>query len=336
MPLAVGECHVDGVNTAYVANAVSGFVTVLNVDELSLVTNIPVTLTPDGQAGKDLFHTLQVPIQTPVSPNEHWVATAVLSLTTVPTSVSGSADHVAIIDTSLNQVVAYVPTPAGTHGVNWGAKLGGGYYAYVTNQHANVLTVIDPDPNGDEDGSDAAVVGTILLANGSQGAGISDGVGGQGVKPLPLTHDGWVQRTVDMVGSGLLSPEVEGWVDLLTEDQKNPESHHDELNLTIDPLVAGAPATVSALGANEQQLVNFLLSLSGTGDGPCFAGLGGQCISLLSPFQILLTLPADSNGLASFTVTVPASAVGLTAHLQAVVVAGNASVLSNTVSHVVQ
>jgi hypothetical protein len=45
-------------------------------------------------------------------------------------------------------VVAFVPTPAGMHGVNWGAKLGGGYYAYVTNQHANVLTIIDADPNG--------------------------------------------------------------------------------------------------------------------------------------------------------------------------------------------
>lgn len=336
MPLAVGECHVDGVNTAYVANAVSGLVTVVNVDELALVTNIPVTLTPDGLSGQDLFHTLQVPIQTPVSPSERWVATAVLSLTTVPTSVTGTPDHVAIIDTSLNQVVAYVPTPAGTHGINWGAKLGGGYYAYVTNQHANVLTVIDPDPNGDEDGSDAAVVGTILLANGSSGAGVSDGVGGQGVKPLPLTHDGWVQQTVSMTGSGRLSAEVEGWIDLLTDDQKNPESHHGELNLSIDPLVAGSPATLSTLSTEPNQLVHFVLSLVGTGDGPCFFALGGQCISLLSPFQILQSLPSDSDGRASFTVNVPSAAVGLSTHFQAVITAGNHSLLSNTVSHVVQ
>ena len=75
-------------------------------------------------------------------------------------------------------------TPAGTHGVNWGAKLGGGYYAYGTNQHANVLTIIDPDPNGDGDGADGAVVGTILLDNESTGAGATDGTGGQGIKPL--------------------------------------------------------------------------------------------------------------------------------------------------------
>ena len=113
------------------------------VDALELLANIPVTLAPDGATGLDLFHTLQVPIQTPVSPDERWVATAVLSLTTVPRANTGSADHVAIIDTRTNSVVAYIPTPAGTHGVNWGAKLGGGYYAYVTNQHANVLSVID-------------------------------------------------------------------------------------------------------------------------------------------------------------------------------------------------
>ena len=58
----------------------------------------------------------------------------------------------AIIDTTTDKVVKFVPTPAGTHGVNWGAKLGGGYYAYVTNQHSNALTVIDPDPNGDGNG----------------------------------------------------------------------------------------------------------------------------------------------------------------------------------------
>jgi YVTN family beta-propeller protein len=226
MPLAVGECHVKGVHKAYVANAVSGFVTVLDVDALRLLRNIPVTLTPSGLSGRDLLNTLQVPIQTPVSPDEKWVATAVFSLTTVDRSRTGAADHVAIIDTTTDEVVAYVPTPAGTHGVNWGAKQGGGYYAYVTNQHANVLAVLDPDPNGDGRGSDAAVVGTILLANGSTGAGVTDGTGGQGVKPLPLTHDGWIQPTVALQGTGALSAEVESWIAKLTADQKNPVGNH--------------------------------------------------------------------------------------------------------------
>ncbi len=226
MPIAVGQCHVHGVSKAYVANLVTGLVSVIDVDRLCMIGNIPVTLTPDGQFGFDLLHTLQGPIQTPVSPDEKWVATAVLSLTTVDRAATGSADHVAIIDTTLDEVVALVPAAAGAHGVNWGARSGGGYYAYVTNQHANVLTVIDPDPDGDGNGSDAAAVGTILLANGSAGAGATDGTGGQGVKPIPMTHDGWIQRTVELGESGALSNEVQTWINQLTAEQKNPQDVH--------------------------------------------------------------------------------------------------------------
>ena len=226
MPIAVGECHVHGVHKAYVANLVSGMVTVIDVDAKRILRNIPVTLAPDGQIGLNIFHTLQGPIQTPVSPDEKWSASAVFSLTNVARPPTNSADHVAIIDTTTDTVVAFVPTPAGTHGVNWGAKSGGGYYAYVTNQHANVLTIIDPDPNGDGNGADAAAVGTILLANSSNGAGATDGTGGQGVKPLPMTHDGWIQPTVALSGTGRLSPEVEGWISQLTEAQKDPSGLH--------------------------------------------------------------------------------------------------------------
>ena len=52
--------------------------------------------------------------------------------------------------------------------------------------------------------------------------GVTDGTGGQGVKPLPMTHDGWIQPTVALLGTGRLSPEVEGWVRLLTPAQKDP------------------------------------------------------------------------------------------------------------------
>jgi YVTN family beta-propeller protein len=222
MPIAAGECHVDGVHKAYVANAVSGMVSVIDVDTLTYLRNIPVTTAPDGQTGMDLLHTLQVPIQTPMSPDGRWVATAVFSLTTVARPPVGSADHVAIIDTHTDQVVKLLATPRGTHGVNWGAKLGGGYYAYVTSQHANVLAVIDADPNGDGSAADAAVVGRIPLANGSPGAGVTDGTGGQGVKPLPMTHDGWIQATVALSGTGALSAEVESWVAALTPAQRDP------------------------------------------------------------------------------------------------------------------
>jgi hypothetical protein len=257
MPIAVGECHVDTeegvINKAYVSNVVTGTVTVINVggppsavDQPSIIANVPVTLTPDGRTGFGLLDTLQVPIQTPVDPEGKFVATAVLSLTTVPRTLPGtsvqSADHVAIIDARTDQVVAWLPAPAGTHGINWGAKLGGGHYAWVTSQHANVLTVIDPDPDGDGDARDAAVVGTILLANGSEDAGVTDGTGGQGVKPLPITHDGWIQPTVALSGTGALSEEVEGWIGLLTEEQRNPV-HHASAGSVWDSLHLGKSAS---------------------------------------------------------------------------------------------
>ena len=335
MPIAVGECHVEGVHTAYIANAVTGLVTVLDVDSLTLLKNIPVTLTADGQLGEDLLHTLQVPIQTPVSPDEKWVATAVLSLTTVDRSTTGAADHVAIIDTATNEVVKFLPTPAGTHGVNWGAKLGGGYYAWVTNQHANVLTVIDPDPNLDGDAADAAVVGRIVLENGSTGAGATDGTGGQGVKPLPMTHDGWVQETVALSGTGILDDEVEQWIDLLTEDQLNPKGHHEALHLSVDPLVAGSTATLAATGLAPGEPAHFVASLAGVGDGPCFRRLG-FCLDLLLPLIFLPTIPANDSGSDAMSGTVPPDASGVTIHLQAFALRGPNSLVSEAVSATIE
>jgi hypothetical protein len=313
-------------------------VTVIDVDGLRLVQNIPVTLTPDGQTGRDLFHTLQVPIQTPVSPDEKWVATAVLSLTTIPRSTTGEPDHVAIIDTDTNRVVAFVPTPAGTHGVNWGAKLGGGYYAYVTNQHANVLTVIDPDPNGDGDGRDARVVGTILLANGSSGAGATDGTGGQGVKPLPMTHDGWIQKTVALAGTGGLSAEVEGWIARLTPAQRDP--HGGGIHLAVDPLVAGQPFSIRTEHARPGEAVYTLLSLTGVGPGPCIPALGGLCLDVLPPLVILGPAVANAAGEAELPLFLPGGVPpGIAAHFQSLIARGATgaeSVKSNVATRTTQ
>lgn len=315
MPLAVGECHVEGVSKAYVANAVSGLVTVINVDALEITGNIPVTLTPDGLSGFDLMHTLQVPIQTPVSPDERFVATAVLSLTTVDRPSVGAADHVAIIDTRTDQVVKYLATPAGTHGVNWGAKRGGGYYAYVTNQHANVLTIIDPDPDGNGNAEDAAVVGTILLANGSEGAGVTDGMGGQGVKPLPMTHDGWVQQTAALVGTGRLSEEVEGWISDLTDEQRNP-SHDGSFHLSRPaPGRAGERNTLAVEDAEAGEFVYFAYGFA-LNSTPV-PGCPGLRVKLNAP-QIAGRARADAQGAASLNLFVPQAASGRTVLLQAV------------------
>lgn len=187
MPVAAG---IKGSSKAYVANIVSGQITVIDFATQKIVKNIPVTLTPDCRSGAQfgIFDTLQAPIQTPVSPDGRYVGVAVLSLTTVDRACTGSPDHVTIIDTATDTVVAHVGTSlrnsAGTHGANWGAKRGGGYYLHVANQHANHLGVVDPDPNGDRSGTDATLVGRVLLGTGPD---VTDGVGGQGIKPTACT-----------------------------------------------------------------------------------------------------------------------------------------------------
>jgi len=167
--------------------------------------------------------TLKLPIQTPVSPDGKWVVTAVFSLVS-----HLNPDTIAIIDTSTDTLVAELPCPAGCHGVNWGAKASADgdvsqYYAYVTSQHANVLTVVDPDPNGDGVGTDAAIAGIILLDNDSVSS-VTDGTGGQGVLPLPLVSNGWIQDTVTACAASPspCSAEVNGWLASLTADQKSP------------------------------------------------------------------------------------------------------------------
>jgi YVTN family beta-propeller protein len=221
LPVASG---IKGNQKAYISNIGSGQISVVDLSTSQIIKNVPVTFTPDGRRGSQftIFDTLQAPIQIPVSPDGRFAAAAVLSLTAVPRSPTNSPDHVAIIDTVTDSVVAFLPTPAGTHGAHWGAKRGGGYYLYVTNQFSNALTVIDPDPNRDNSGADAAVVGRLVLSNGSAGAGVTDGTGGQGLKPLPNMYNGWIQDTVALSGTGQLSAEVQGWISALTAAQKNP------------------------------------------------------------------------------------------------------------------
>ena len=228
-----------------------------------------------------------------------------------------------------------MPTPAGTHGINWGAKLGGGYYAYVSNQHANVMSIIDPDPNGDGDGSDAAVVGQVLLANGSSGAGVTDGTGGQGIKPLPLTHDGWIQKTVSMVGTGRLSAEVEGWIGLLTNDQKNPEGHHHTYTLSLGnpPPPPGGAIPLVAAGFEDGARVDVMVAYHGAERGPCSRSPSGTCLDSLRPLKPLASAVADTTGRAHFHVQ-PHGPPGARVHLVAVSAGADGAAVqeSNTVT----
>ena len=127
-----------------------------------------------------------LPIQTPVSPDGKWVVTANVLFS-----------KITVVDTSTDEVVAVLPCDPGCHGVNWGeTTVAGKFYAYVTNKFSNAMIVVNPDPNGDMDGSDAVIVSRVLLVDSSSAdkddriVGL-DGMGGQGVLPLPIAYPGW-------------------------------------------------------------------------------------------------------------------------------------------------
>ncbi|MGR9074479.1 MAG: YncE family protein, partial [Gammaproteobacteria bacterium] len=143
-----------------------------------------------------------LPIQTPVSPDGKYVVTA----NTLSMSIT-------IVDTATNKVVKSLPCEAGCHGVHFGMKKGGGYYAYVASKFANNLIVVDMDK--------LEVAGSILLADARDGSILAhNGMGGQGVLPLPLVEHGYLKETLKLSGKNELSPEVEGWLSALTDGQK--------------------------------------------------------------------------------------------------------------------
>ncbi len=160
-----------------------------------------------------------LPIQTPVSPDGRFMVTANTLTATIT-----------VVDTTTNTVVAMLPCDPGCHGVQFGAKKGGGYYAYVANKFSNRMLVVDPDPNGaalPNNGSNAVIAGTVLLteANKISGGYHSDGtvsglagMGGQGVLAVPNVYNGWVQQWVE----NCKTKDCNTWKKQLTSTQKNP------------------------------------------------------------------------------------------------------------------
>jgi len=141
-------------------------------------------------------------IQTPVSPDGKFV----LQANTLTATVT-------IIDTSTNNLVKALPCEAGCHGINFGAKKGGGYYAYVSNKFSDTMDVVDADPDGDGDAKDAKVVGRMTVD--AEGGTLTDdpvsgypGQGGQGVLPLPNVNNGWVQNLPASESAGLTAGQM--------------------------------------------------------------------------------------------------------------------------------
>jgi plastocyanin/DNA-binding beta-propeller fold protein YncE len=222
LPIATGMMPDD--SKYYVANLLSSTISVVDMDESSsdfgeviktvdlLEDYNPVSIdlsTPGGflsalNIDSD-FTVGALPIQTPVSPDGKVMVTA--------NTLSGT---LTIMDTETDEVITTLFCEPGCHGVNFGAKEGGGYYAYVSSKFANDMIVVDPDPNGDGDISDVSVVGKILLvANDDTEADDEpvdgfEGTGGQGVLAIPNVYNGWVQRLPDE------------WKDKLEPEQLNP------------------------------------------------------------------------------------------------------------------
>lgn len=201
-PLATGM--MPDASKYYVANLLDSTITVVNMDthrvikHINLIANYnPITGAISGPVGA-------LPIQTPVSPDGKNMVTA--------NTLTGT---ITIVNTITDEVVAMLPCDPGCHGVQYGAKQGGGYYAYVTSKFSNRMLIIDVDPNNDGNPADAAIVGAVgLFAAGN--TAIDDtisahpGMGGQGILPIPLVYNGWVQN---------LPAE---WSNQLTPAQRNP------------------------------------------------------------------------------------------------------------------
>ena len=177
----------------YVSNYESSTISVIDLKtpHPTLIKNINLLANYDPISGAISGPVGALPIQTPVSPDGKWVFTA--------NTLTGT---ITIIDTATDTLIKSLPCDAGCHGINFGAKAGGGYYAYVTSKFSNEMLVVDPDPNDDGSAADAAVVGRVLLT-ADQGTKSDDvvtgnaGMGGQGVLPIPIVYNGWVQNVPD-------------------------------------------------------------------------------------------------------------------------------------------
>jgi DNA-binding beta-propeller fold protein YncE len=190
-PIAIGM--MPDASKFYAANLLHHSVSVLNKNGSLLKTiNLIADYNPidgtivdrdgDGQATVGML-----PIQLPVSPDGKAVV------------VANMGQSIIVIDTATDKVARMLPCDPGCHGANFGAKKGGGYYAYVTSKFSNELIVVDADPNNDGDLSDAKIAGRVSLV--SDGNTQTDdrisslaGYGGQGVLAIPNVYNSWVKN----------------------------------------------------------------------------------------------------------------------------------------------
>ena len=185
-PIATGMMPDD--SKYYVTNFLDSTISVINTATGAVTKTISLLANYDPISGAVTGPLGGLPIQTPVSPDGKVMVTANIL-----------TDTITIVDTTSDTLVTSLPCDAGCHGVQWGAKKGGGYYAYVSSQFSNTFLVVDPDPTGTGDLTKAAVVGRILLKTlpttiTDDRIVANDGMGGQGVLAVPVVYNGWVQN----------------------------------------------------------------------------------------------------------------------------------------------
>jgi YVTN family beta-propeller protein len=197
---------------AYVSNFLGMSISCISLDEDACATDkglahsqvIDLWKNYDPQKGPGTAPWGGLTIQLPVSPD----GKALLAANTLSQTVT-------VLDPKTNKVVKQLPCNAGCHGINFGAKKGGGYYGYVSNKFSNAMQVIDVDPNGDGNIADAKIAGQLAL-NPTADTKMDDqlvehsGIGGQGVVAIPLVYNGWSQEN------------PKAWREKLTCKQVNP------------------------------------------------------------------------------------------------------------------
>lgn len=177
------------------------------IKDISLIEGYdPVNGCKGGKCVDGLIGGL--PVQVPVSPDGKFAITG--------NTLGGT---ISIVDTATDTLVKLIPCDPGCHGVNFGAKKGGGYYAYVTPKFANRLLVLDYDPDNKGDVSNARIAGWVVLANdqawNDDAIAGNRGMGSQGVMPIPNVYNGWVQEL------------PKSWKAQLTDEQRDPIGQHD-------------------------------------------------------------------------------------------------------------
>lgn len=191
-PIAIGM--MPDSSKIYAANLLHHSLSVLDgntgalLDTIDLIKDYnPLDGTFEDKDGNGVIAVGVLPIQSPVSPDGKAVV------------IASTGGQIVIVDTATDKIVKSLPCDPGCHGANFGAKEGGGYYAYVTTKFGNRLTVVDIDPNGDGEISDAAIAGYVSLVDTASTAkddmvsGLP-GFGGQGVLAVPNVYNGWVQN----------------------------------------------------------------------------------------------------------------------------------------------